>query len=83
MMGEAVSVGAEFAYLAIGIAIFWIAYKVGQWVTDKTRRFLPGFAAAIGVIVLAGVIIGPLLNSLNSARCNGDAACEEGPTADY
>lgn len=82
-MEEATALGAELAYWAIGIGVFYVAFRTGRWVSDRTRKLLPGWAAGICVIVLAGLVIGPLLNSLNATRCRGDAVCQEGPTADY
>lgn len=82
-MDEASALGAEVAYMAIGIFIFYVAYRVGRWVSDRTKHPLPAFTAGIAVIILAGLVIGPLINSLNATRCRGDDVCQEGPTADY
>jgi hypothetical protein len=72
-MEHATSAGAEIAYYIIGVALFAAAFFSGRWVAARTRRLWAGWATGIAFVIIAGLLVGPLLNSLKTARCSQDA----------
>jgi hypothetical protein len=83
MVSEATALGAELAHMGIGLAVFYIAYRLGMWTYIRSKRIWAGWIVGLLFLIPAGALIGPLLNGLDAEKCRAadiPSDCMSGPS---